>query len=95
MGFNFFDHLTQFCGLFLKTTPILCCFFSTLQTIIKLLLNMKTLFLCGMLHRMYHFVAYVMPENQFITFVVYKIFEKCVWKTNRPRSGQDQEMTLT
>ena len=32
---------------------------------------MKTLLLCGMLNRMYHFVAYVMPENQFITVVVY------------------------
>ena len=27
-----------------------------------------------MLHRMYHFVAYVMPGNQFITVVVYIFF---------------------
>ena len=26
---------------------------------------MKILLLCGMLHQMYHVVAYVMPENQF------------------------------
>ena len=38
MGFNFFDPWTQFCGLFLKTTPIFYDF-STLQTIIKLFLN--------------------------------------------------------
>ena len=36
---------------------------------------MKTLLLCGMLHRMYHFVAYVMPENQFITVVVHILTE--------------------
>ena len=32
---------------------------------------MKTLLLCGMLHRMYHFVVYVMPENQFISCCLY------------------------
>ena len=26
MGFNFFEPLTQFWGLFIKTTPILCLF---------------------------------------------------------------------
>ena len=38
MGFNFFDPLTQFWGLFLKTTPIFM-IFSALQTIIKVFLN--------------------------------------------------------
>ena len=32
---------------------------------------MKNLRLYDMLHRMYHFEAYRMPENQFITVVVY------------------------
>ena len=32
---------------------------------------MKVLLLCDVLHQMYHVVAYVMPENQFITVVVY------------------------